>query len=95
MERKQLLLRIGALVLVLAAMLTAYGGVLYDLQIVKGEDYAQQSVRKIAYPETVTASRGEILDSYGRVLVSNRTSYKVQLDTAQMGQERKIGRAHV
>ena len=45
MERKQLLLRIGALVLVLAAMLTAYGGVLYDLQIVKGEDYAQQSVR--------------------------------------------------
>ena len=88
MERKQLLLRIGALVLVLAAMLTAYGGVLYDLQIVKGEDYAQQSVRKIAYPETVTASRGEILDSYGRVLVSNRTSYQVQLDTAQMGQER-------
>ena len=88
MERKQLLLRIGALVLVLAAMLTAYGGVLYDLQIVKGEDYAQQSVRKIAYPETVTASRGEILDSYGRVLVSNRTSYQVQLDTTQMGQER-------
>ena len=88
MERKQLLLRIGALVLVLAAMLTAYGVVLYDLQIVKGEDYAQQSVRKIAYPETVTASRGEILDSYGRVLVSNRTSYQVQLDTAQMGQER-------
>ena len=88
MERKQLLLRIGAMVLVLAAMLTAYGGVLYDLQIVKGEDYAQQSVRKIAYPETVTASRGEILDSYGRVLVSNRTSYQVQLDTAQMGQER-------
>ena len=67
MERKQLLLRIGALVLVLAAMLTAYGGVLYDLQIVKGEDYAQQSVRRITDTEAVAASRGSILDSYGRV----------------------------
>ena len=88
MERKQLLLRMAALVLVLAAVLLAYGGVLYDLQIVKGEDYAQQSVRRITDTEAVAASRGSILDSYGRVLVSNRTTYQVELDTAQMGDAR-------
>ncbi len=88
MERKQFLLRLLAVVLALAALLGAFGCVLYDLQVVNGEDYALQSVRKIAITETVQASRGQLLDSYGRVLVSNRTSYQVELDTSLMGEQR-------
>lgn len=88
MERKQLFIRFAALPVILAALLLSFGFVLYDLQVVNGADYAQQSVRKIAISEVVPASRGEILDSYGRVLVSNRTSYQVELDTSLMGEER-------
>ena len=34
------------------------------------------------------AARGQILDRYGRVLVSNRASYNVSLDTSFMGEDR-------
>ena len=88
MERKQLVLRALALPLVLAALLIAFGCVLYQVQIVDGPSYAQQSIRKIAVTEVVPASRGELLDSYGRVLVSNRTSYQVTLDPSLMGAEK-------
>ncbi|MCQ4866713.1 hypothetical protein, partial [Pseudoflavonifractor phocaeensis] len=61
--------------------------VLYDLQSVRGADFRSQAVRKITKPETVEAARGQILDRYGRGLVSNRTSYQVTLDTSVMGAE--------
>ena len=53
--------------------------------MVHGGYYLEQSTRKIANTETVQAARGEILDRYGRVLVSNRASYQVSLDTSLMG----------
>ena len=58
--------------------------VLYEVQIIEGESYLAQSTRKIASVETVEAARGEILDRYGRVLVSNRTIYQVSLDLGLM-----------
>ncbi|MBR4098615.1 MAG: penicillin-binding protein [Clostridium sp.] len=59
---------------------------LYDIQVVNGEHYYQLSQQRIAETETVEADRGNILDSYGRVLVSNRTVYQVTLDTSLMGE---------
>ena len=70
-----------------ALLLAVFCYLLYGLQIVHGEEYRQRSQRRIAVTETVDAARGEILDSLGRVLVSNRVSYQVTLDTAQMGDE--------
>jgi penicillin-binding protein 2 len=59
--------------------------VLFDLQVVNGSYYLEQTTKKIANTETVQAARGEILDRYGRVLVSNRATYQVTLDTSLMG----------
>ena len=60
---------------------------LYDLQIVHGADYLARSTKRNAQTETVEAVRGQILDTNGRVLVSNRATYQVRLDTAVMGEE--------
>ncbi|MGE9970624.1 penicillin-binding transpeptidase domain-containing protein [Candidatus Pseudoscillospira sp. SGI.172] len=85
MDGKQFQFRTRTVLLILAAVFLAFTGVLYNLQVVHGGYYLEQSTRKIANTETVQAARGEILDRYGRVLVSNRASYQVSLDTSLMG----------
>ena len=57
---------------------------LYDLQVMKTEYYAQQSRNTVYSTETVTAARGEIMDRYGRVLVSNRVSLDVTIDRKRL-----------
>ena len=88
MESKQFNRRVLAVILLLAVMLTGMGATLYDLQIIQGEDYYQQSQRKISETETVEAARGQILDRNGRVLVSNEAVYQVTLDTSLMSEDR-------
>lgn len=88
MEPKQFNRRILAVALLLALMLTGMGATLYDLQVVNGRDYYEQSQRKIAETETVEAARGQILDRNGRVLVSNEVVYQVTLDTSLMEEDR-------
>ena len=87
MDGKQFHMRIWVVRVLLAAILAGFFLVLWNLQVVNGAYYRSQSVRKIVYTETVEAARGEILDRYGRVLVSNRTSYQVTLNTSFMGEE--------
>ena len=57
------------------------------MQIVKGDEYRAASTVKIANTETVEAARGEIVDRYGRTLVSNRATYEITLNTSIMGKE--------
>lgn len=77
--------RLWVLLLILAALMGVFCYMLYDLQIVHGEEYLERSQRKIAETETVEAARGELLDSLGRVLVTNRVGYQVTLDTSLLG----------
>lgn len=84
MDGKQFHWRVRSIVGVLLILILLFAWVLYDLQYVHGADYLAQSRRKIAKTETVEAARGEILDRYGRVLVTNRESYNVSLDTSFM-----------
>ena len=88
MDGRQFHVRVRGVMVLLAAVLVGFLWVLYDLQYVHGAEYLEQSRRKIAKTETVEASRGQILDRYGRVLVGNRASYNVSLDTSCMGEER-------
>lgn len=85
MDEKQLKRRTAVLLAVMAAMLLLFVAVLYDLQVVRGADFYQQSTRNITNTETVEAARGQLLDRYGRVLVSSRATYQVKLDTSLMG----------
>ncbi|MBO5727509.1 MAG: penicillin-binding protein, partial [Oscillospiraceae bacterium] len=89
MDSKQFHIRTNALVALVLALILALGSGLYGTQIVRGADYARQSYQKIANKETVEASRGNITDANGRLLVSNRISYQVTLDTGRMGDARQ------
>ncbi|NLO48560.1 MAG: penicillin-binding protein [Clostridiales bacterium] len=59
---------------------------LYDLQILNGAAYFEESQNSIITNETVAASRGSILDRYGRLLVSNRISYNVEINRSDLVQ---------
>lgn len=85
MDGKQFHIRTRGVLVVMTAIILCFALVLYNLQYVHGADYLEQSVRRISETQTVEAARGEILDRYGRVLVTNRTSYQVTLNTSLMG----------
>ena len=96
MNRHQFHRRVWGSVFGLALVLLWLGSALYDVQVVQGPSLAARANHKIQETETVEAARGQILDRYGRVLVSNRVVYQVTLDFDAMGKEKnEIGRAHV
>ncbi len=76
--------RVAALALLFAAVMTLYLVFLYKLQIIEGEEYYNQSNAIQEKKITVTAARGNILDRYGRVLVSNKECYNLQIDVDKL-----------
>lgn len=87
-ERLQLRLRSALLIAVFLMILLSFVGVLYNTQIVNGSTYRQQASYTTRESETVDSVRGDILDSRGRVLVTNTSAYEVTLDTTVMGKEK-------
>jgi len=79
--------RLLALVAILAAVLTVYLGVLYNIQVNQHDYYLAQSIRTITREETVEASRGLITDRSGRELVSSRSSYNLTFDSSLLTEE--------
>ena len=78
-------------VVMLALLLTFLCSNLYTIQYTNGAEYAEQSVSQVSETETVAASRGNILDRNGKVLVSNQVSYNVTLDLNLLGTRERIG----
>ena len=70
--------------LAFALMMAMYLVFLYKLQIIDGEEYYNQSSAIQTVRSTVTAARGNILDRYGRVLVSNKECYNLQIDVDKL-----------
>ncbi len=52
---------------------------LYNLQIVNGASYREQSENRLVREIKVTAPRGEIYDRYGKLIVTSVTGYNVNL----------------
>lgn len=50
---------------------------LFNLQIVNGVTYREQSERRLLKSTSITASRGEITDRYGRPLVTSRMGFNL------------------
>ena len=76
--------RLVAMALLLALLLLVYLVFLYRLQIVEGENYYNRSNEISSSTRAVTAVRGNILDRYGRVMVSNSECYNLQIDTDKL-----------
>jgi len=70
---------IGILAVVLA-IFAVYAVRLFQIQIVDGEKYAAAADSGTSTDIEISAARGEILDTYNRPMVINRTSYEVVFD---------------
>ena len=76
--------RVIAMASILSVILVIYLVFLYRLQIIEGENYYNQDTRITKDEVVVTAARGNILDRYGRVLVSNKESYNLKIDNVKL-----------
>ena len=88
-NKAKLLRRLIALffVLVLLAGVSAAG--LFSLQIINGEEYREQAANRLTSSSTVSASRGEIVDRYGRPLVTNESVYSLRIDYSYWDKEKQ------
>ena len=83
-EFRRLKARTRLLIAFFCAVLVCFAAVLYQTQIVHGSDYQVSINTHITQTQQVNSVRGEILDTYGRVLVTNEISYNVELDWDDM-----------
>lgn len=72
------------MILFMVALLILYIATLYKLQIVEGDAYYEASTNSIVSYNTVSAARGNILDRYGRILVSNRNCNNLMIDADEL-----------
>ena len=76
--------RLAAFGLIVVMLITLCVATLYKLQIIDGAAYYEESVNSDPTEESVTAARGNILDRYGRVLVSNRECYNLKISDTRL-----------
>lgn len=76
--------RLISLAAVLLILLVVYLISLYKLQIVEGKKYYEESKNSVVTTETVIAARGNILDRYGRLLVTNTSCYNLVINTGEL-----------
>lgn len=76
--------RVATMIVLLVLLLSVYLAFLYQRQIIEGEEYYNQSSATTETKRAVTAARGNILDRYGRVLVSNKECYNLTIDTNKL-----------
>ncbi len=76
--------RVVAFGLVIALLIALCVGTLYQMQIINGAAYYETSQNEQTSPQAITAARGNILDRYGRVLVSNRECYNLLINTTKL-----------
>ncbi|MGM9615763.1 MAG: penicillin-binding transpeptidase domain-containing protein [Oscillospiraceae bacterium] len=76
--------RLAFLGIITLAILVIYLTTLYKLQIIEGNANYEASTNSIVTEETVIAARGNILDRYGRLLVSNHNCNNLLIDTDEL-----------
>ena len=86
-ERKTVMRRMVLLIAVAALVMGLYALRLIFLQLVNGDEYKSQATNTTDYNFTVTAARGDIVDSTGKRIATTTTSYNVVLNKLQMGDE--------
>ena len=73
--------RTGLVVFLICFVAVVYVFRLFGLQLTENEENAYGSSSTTTYSLTVSAARGEILDRHGTVLVSNRATYSVTINS--------------
>ena len=76
--------RLAFLGVLLVAVLVLYLTTLYKFQIVEGNANYEASTNSIVSEETVIAARGNMMDRYGRLLVSNRNCNNLIINSKEL-----------
>lgn len=83
-RKKPFYIRFTAMICIVSVILAAFFVKLGEVQLVNAASYLAQADTSSTRTRVVTATRGEILDRYGRVLVSNRAGYNIVFDAARL-----------
>ena len=81
--------RIWTLAIIAIVAAIVFFGRLYNLQIINGESYLERSTKRISRTSEISAPRGEILDRFGRPLVTNRMSFSIIFDATTWDKSRR------
>ncbi len=76
--------RIVLFAIIFVVALAIYFVALYKLQIIEGAAYYAKNEDSVVTTKVVTAARGNILDRYGRVLVSNSACNNLVIDSTEL-----------
>ena len=76
--------RIAGMALLLAVLLAIFFVAIYKLQIIDGAAYYEESLNSVTTTQRVKAARGNILDRYGRVLISNVSQNSLTLNAEDL-----------
>ncbi len=87
-ERKTAVRRMMLLIAAAAVIIGLYGfRLIFLLQLVNGDSFTAQATNTTDYKFTVTAARGDIVDSRGERIATSTTGYSVVLNKLLMGDE--------
>ena len=76
--------RLVILAVIFTVLISIYLVALYKLQIIDGAEYYSQSENSVVTEERVPAARGNILDRYGRLLVSNSACNNLSINVTEL-----------
>ena len=88
-NKAKLLRRLIALFVIMVLLAGVSGAGLFSLQVINGAAYHEQAQNRLTSSSTVSASRGEIVDRYGRPLVTNESVYSLRIDYPYWDQEKQ------
>ena len=86
-ERKVVVRRMLLLIAVACIIMGLYAFRLIFLQLVNGDSFKAKATTTTDYKFTVTAARGNIVDSTGKRIATTSTGYNVVLNKLQMGDQ--------
>ena len=86
-EHKIVVRRMAGLIAAASVFIAVYVLRLIFLQLVNSDSFKAQATNTTDYNFTVTAARGDIVDSAGRRIAASTTSYNVVLSKLLMGDE--------
>ena len=86
-EHKTVMRRMRLLIAFAAVIVGLYVFRLIFLQLVNGDSFKARATNTTDYHFTVTAARGDIVDSEGKRIAASTTSYNVVLSKLLMGGE--------
>lgn len=81
-NKAKLLRRLIALLCMMIVLVGVSVAGLFSLQVINGAAYHEQAQNRLTSSSTVSASRGEIVDRYGRAMVTNESVYSLRIDYA-------------